>query len=51
MLPSRSPCCGSSELQGWSPALFNPQAGGGGALVGIVCHSRWGRNPRSRWGK
>jgi hypothetical protein len=24
------------ELQGWSPALFNREAGGGGALVGIV---------------
>ena len=24
------------ELQGWSPALFNRDAGGGGALVGIV---------------
>ncbi|HEY7922515.1 MAG TPA: hypothetical protein VII62_04985 [Vicinamibacteria bacterium] len=23
------------ELQGWSPALFNREAGGGGALVGI----------------
>src|SRR5881409_1708216 len=23
------------ELQGWSPALFSRQAGGGGALVGI----------------
>lgn len=23
------------ELQGWSPALFNKEAGGGGALVGI----------------
>jgi hypothetical protein len=24
------------ELQGWSPALFNREAGGGGALVGIA---------------
>jgi hypothetical protein len=24
------------ELQHWSPRLFNPSAGGGGALVGIV---------------
>ncbi len=24
------------ELQGWSPALFSRQAGGGGAVVGIV---------------
>jgi hypothetical protein len=24
------------ELKGWSPALFNRQAGGGGALVGIA---------------
>jgi hypothetical protein len=24
------------ELQGWSPKLFNREAGGGGALVGIV---------------
>ena len=24
------------ELQGWSPALFNREGGGGGALVGIV---------------
>jgi hypothetical protein len=24
------------ELQGWSPRLFNKQAGGGGALVGIT---------------
>jgi hypothetical protein len=24
------------ELQGWSPRLFNKQAGGGGALVGIA---------------
>ena len=24
------------ELQGWSPTLFNRQAGGGGALIGIV---------------
>ena len=24
------------ELQGWSPLLFNKQAGGGGALVGIA---------------
>jgi hypothetical protein len=24
------------ELQHWSPALFNPSAGGGGALVGIT---------------
>src|SRR5262245_37876208 len=24
------------ELNGWSPVLFNRQAGGGGALVGIV---------------
>ncbi len=24
------------ELQGWSPALFNRNAGGGGALVGIA---------------
>lgn len=24
------------ELNGWSPALFNPEAGGGGAIVGIV---------------
>lgn len=24
------------ELQGWSPALFNKQAGGGGSLVGIT---------------
>ena len=23
------------ELQGWSPLLFNREAGGGGALVGI----------------
>ena len=23
------------ELAGWSPALFNREAGGGGALVGI----------------
>ena len=24
------------ELRHWSPALFNPSAGGGGALVGIT---------------
>jgi len=24
------------ELQGWSPLLFNKEAGGGGALVGIA---------------
>lgn len=26
----------SGELRHWSPALFNPSAGGGGALVGIT---------------
>jgi hypothetical protein len=25
----------AGELQGWSSVLFNPAAGGGGALVGI----------------
>jgi hypothetical protein len=25
----------AGELQGWSPALFSPEAGGGGSLVGI----------------
>lgn len=24
------------ELKNWSPLLFNPEAGGGGALVGIA---------------
>lgn len=26
----------TGELNGWSPALFNPEAGGGGAIVGIT---------------
>ena len=49
------------ELQGWSPALFNRQAGGGGALIGIVwlvfVFGAWfawklldaGHTPEARW--
>ncbi len=49
------------ELQGWSPALFNRQAGGGGAVVGIVwlvfLFGAWfawklleaGHAPEARW--
>ena len=49
------------ELQGWSKALFNPAAGGGGALVGISWlpivfgpYFAWklakdGKGPQSAW--
>jgi hypothetical protein len=49
------------ELQGWSTALFNPEAGGGGALVGISWLpilfgpyfawklARTGEGPRNAW--
>jgi hypothetical protein len=49
------------ELQGWSPALFSRQAGGGGAVVGIVwlvfVFGAWfawklldsGHAPEARW--
>jgi hypothetical protein len=51
----------AGELQGWSEVLFNPAAGGGGALVGISWLpfvfgpwfawklARRGRAPRSPW--
>jgi len=51
----------TGELQGWSPMLFNAEAGGGGALVGISWlpfllgpYFAWklakaGKGPRSGW--
>jgi hypothetical protein len=51
----------TGELQGWSKALFNPAAGGGGALVGISWLpilfgpyfawrlAREGKSPQSAW--